>query len=213
MTRQKKDSGAPKRPLSAYILFCKDHRDEIKNKNPSFKVTDITKELGERWKSITEKDKKKYEKMAGEDKTRYTEAMKSYTPPEKTEEKPAKKSRGKSSEEKEDKPKRAPSAYIIFCSEMRSTVKDEYPDLGPKDITKKLGELWRELDDDSKADYSSKSKNLSTQLKSTQPAQSSKKSKSESEEKPKKSTSTKKATKKPVVVRNEDTDESELEDE
>lgn len=32
--RAKKDPNAPKNPLSAYLLFCNDHRDEVKTKNP-----------------------------------------------------------------------------------------------------------------------------------------------------------------------------------
>lgn len=32
--RAKKDPNAPKNPLSAYLLFCNDHRDSVKAKNP-----------------------------------------------------------------------------------------------------------------------------------------------------------------------------------
>lgn len=32
--RAKKDPNAPKNPLSAYLLFCNDHRDRVKSDNP-----------------------------------------------------------------------------------------------------------------------------------------------------------------------------------
>jgi hypothetical protein len=201
MPRQKKDSNAPKRPLSAYILFCKDHRDEIKNKNPNFKITEITVALGEMWKNVSDKKRKEYQEMADSDKTRYAEEMADYTPPTK-EENETKSRRTRTKKEKnESKPKRAPSAYIIFCQEMRSTVKEEYPNIGPKEITQKLGELWRELDAETKAELQAKAKQ--TTISKTQTKKEVEKSKK---------ASTKKTTKKAVSVRNEDSDEEELDE-
>lgn len=47
-----KDPNAPKRPLSAFFLFSQDERPEIKKKNPSMSVGDISKEIGARWKKV-----------------------------------------------------------------------------------------------------------------------------------------------------------------
>jgi len=46
--------------------------------------------------------------------------------------------------------KRPPSAYLVFCSEMRPTVKYENPNIKPQDIIKNLAFRWRELEDKSK---------------------------------------------------------------
>ena len=37
------------------------------------------------------------------------------------------------------------SAYIHFCNAMRNSVKEDNPELTPKQILSKLGELWQEL--------------------------------------------------------------------
>ncbi|KAL7714552.1 hypothetical protein QTN25_007858 [Entamoeba marina] len=50
-----------KRPMSAYLLFAKDNRERIKDANPGIKATEILKKLGEEWKVLDEKDKKKYQ--------------------------------------------------------------------------------------------------------------------------------------------------------
>ena len=50
----------PKRPMSAYLLFCKDKRAILKEEEPEMKQPEIMKKLGEMWKSVSEKEKKKY---------------------------------------------------------------------------------------------------------------------------------------------------------
>jgi hypothetical protein len=73
--RHKKDNG-PKRSKSAYLYFCEDFRNQIKDKNPELKSTEITSELGRLWNEL-KLDKSrvstlaKYEKLASEDKSRY----------------------------------------------------------------------------------------------------------------------------------------------
>ena len=47
----------------------------------------------------------------------------------------------KNTEDKEDKPK-AVNKYIEFSKEVREQVKAEFPDLSPKDIVRKIAELW-----------------------------------------------------------------------
>jgi len=49
-------STPPKRALTAFILFCKDGREEVKKNNPSLKATEILSELGKMWKSLSDLD-------------------------------------------------------------------------------------------------------------------------------------------------------------
>jgi len=72
----KKDKNAPKRPMSAYMLFLGEKREQIKKDNPDITFTDIPKRAGEMWKALT--DKTKYEEMAKEAKVKYEQAMKEY---------------------------------------------------------------------------------------------------------------------------------------
>ena len=53
------------------------------------------------------------------------------------------------------KPKRGKSAYIFFCTVERAQVKEDYPEMSPKEITSELGRRWQEIKDDkeARADY------------------------------------------------------------
>ena len=53
-----KDPNRPKRPQSSYMLWLADMRESIKEENPGASITDITKIAGEKWKKISETDKK-----------------------------------------------------------------------------------------------------------------------------------------------------------
>lgn len=45
----------PKRPLSAYMLWLNEHREQIKGENPGIKVTEIAKRGGELWRGLDDK--------------------------------------------------------------------------------------------------------------------------------------------------------------
>jgi len=76
--RKKKDPNAPKRPLSAFFLFCQDERPAVKAVYPNYGVGDAAKELGERWNKVTAEAKSKYEAMAQGDKARYDKELQKY---------------------------------------------------------------------------------------------------------------------------------------
>ena len=52
-------------------------------------------------------------------------------------------------------PKRAMTAYMLFCQEKRAEVKEKNPEVGFGQIGKLLGEAWKELDTEEKAVSSS----------------------------------------------------------
>jgi hypothetical protein len=160
MTRQKKDANAPKRPLSAYIIYCQEQREMLKKKNPDLKATELTSQLGNMWKSLSDDKKKQYMTKHEKERERYQREMKDYSPPQREEEEDKKSRRKSKKDVSSSRPKRAPSAYIIFCQDKRAEVKEKNPSFGPKEITSKLGELWRELDVETKAQYSRRSKEM-----------------------------------------------------
>lgn len=45
----------PKRPLSAYMLWLNDNREQIKRENPGIKVTEVAKRGGELWRNLKDK--------------------------------------------------------------------------------------------------------------------------------------------------------------
>jgi len=69
--KRKKDPNAPKRGLSAYMFFANENRDKVREDNPGIKFGEVGKILGEKWKELTDKDKKPYEDKAKIDKERY----------------------------------------------------------------------------------------------------------------------------------------------
>lgn len=58
---------------------------------------------------------------------------------------------------KERAPKKWLSAFMFFCTEKRPEVVKNYPGLKFGEVGKKLGEMWRNLRDDSKEPYKQKS--------------------------------------------------------
>jgi len=76
--KKKKDPNAPKRPPSAFFIFCSDHRPNIKAENPSFGIGDIAKKLGELWSKQGAKDRAPYEAKAVKLKEKYEKDMAAY---------------------------------------------------------------------------------------------------------------------------------------
>ncbi|KAI5609271.1 high mobility group box 2b, partial [Silurus asotus] len=132
-----KDVNKPKGRTSAYAFFVVNCREEHKKKSPETSVNfgKFSKTCSELWKTLSATDKKKFEDQAKVDKDRYDREMKNYIPP---------KGMGKRERKKKDPnaPKRPPSAFFVFCSEHRPTVKGEYPGLSIGDLAKKLAEMW-----------------------------------------------------------------------
>ncbi|KAM2422490.1 high mobility group B protein 7-like [Malus sylvestris] len=76
--KKDKDPNAPKRPLTAFFLFLDDFRKSYKEANPDSKgVKMVTKEGGEKWKSMTDEEKKPYVDKAAELKQEYKRALES----------------------------------------------------------------------------------------------------------------------------------------
>jgi hypothetical protein len=76
--RAKKDPNAPKRALSGYFFFIKDHRAELKKKHPTYGIADLAKKLGEAWNNLSATEKKPFLAKSEKDKERYEKEMKKY---------------------------------------------------------------------------------------------------------------------------------------
>ncbi|CAJ1048342.1 high mobility group protein B3-like [Xyrichtys novacula] len=130
-------------------------REEHRKKNPeqSVNFAEFSKKCSERWKALSASDKKCFEDMAKADKVRYNREMRDYVPP---------KGFGKRGRKRKDPnaPKRPPSAFFVFCSEYRPSVKQQYPGLSIGDCAKKLGEMWSKLSQSEKQPYEEKAQKL-----------------------------------------------------
>ncbi|KAJ5918857.1 Non-histone chromosomal protein 6 [Penicillium verhagenii] len=78
VTRRKKDPNAPKRGLSAYMFFANDNRDAVREENPGITFGQVGKTLGDKWKALTESERKPYDEKAATDKKRYEEEKAKY---------------------------------------------------------------------------------------------------------------------------------------
>ncbi|KAI8355587.1 high mobility group box domain-containing protein, partial [Blakeslea trispora] len=77
--RKKKDPNAPKGPGNVFFLYCRLERDKIKDEHPTENLGEVTRLLGQKWKSLTKDEKKKYYDMYKRELEEYEEAMKTYT--------------------------------------------------------------------------------------------------------------------------------------
>jgi hypothetical protein len=57
--------------------------------------------------------------------------------------KKTKKGKKSATSDDEEKPKRAPSAYIVFCGALRPLIKEQFPTLKTTEVTKLMGAAWR----------------------------------------------------------------------
>jgi len=65
--------------MTAYFLWMQEEgRDEIKSENPDMGITEIAKAAGEKWKTLDEDTKKKYEEKHKELKDKYEEEYKEW---------------------------------------------------------------------------------------------------------------------------------------
>jgi structure-specific recognition protein 1 len=69
--KARKDPKAPKGARTAYSLFMEEQHAIVKAANPEASFAQLSKQVGEKWKSLTADDKAKYEALALADKDRY----------------------------------------------------------------------------------------------------------------------------------------------
>jgi len=156
--KKKKDPNAPKRPRSAYILYCTEKRSEVKAEHPDAKPAELMRIMGELWNSLAPTKKQEYTDKAKDDKARYNDQMKDYSAPEPEsdeDERPSKRQKGKKGKKKRDpmEPKRSPSAYLIYGQRVREKVKGEHPDAKSSEIMKIIGQMWQKLSEEEKKPY------------------------------------------------------------
>jgi len=151
----KGDPRKPKGKMSSYAYFVQTCREEHKKKNPDVPVnfSEFSKKCSGRWKTMSAKEKSRFEDQAKLDKTRFDQEMKTYIPPKGA-------PRSKKAKKDPNAPKRPISGFFLFCGEHRPQIKAQNPSFGIGDVAKKLGEMWNNLSDSSKQPYVAKANKL-----------------------------------------------------
>lgn len=67
-------SSSQKRPMNAFLIFCKRHRSVVKSKYPHLENRSITKILGEWWAALDADQKQKYTELARQYKEAFMKA-------------------------------------------------------------------------------------------------------------------------------------------
>ena len=157
--KPEKDINAPKRNMSAYLLYQNAMREQFKRENPGMTFGQLAKYTSHMYKNLTPEEKATWEARAHQDKARYEAEIAAYVPP------PGHDARGVLIEDhrprKRNKrhpkdpaaPKRASGAYVFFTNEMRPKVLQDFPGIKFVELGKVLGERWRALDSEQKKRY------------------------------------------------------------
>ena len=140
-----KDPKAPKRGLTAWIIYTTEQRPKFKAENPEKSNTELTTLMSQEWRNMTDGDKKKYTDLAIVDKERYMKEKEEYESnsendsSESENEKPKKAKK----EKDPDAPKKNVNSWMHFCRETRA----KHPNV--KHTVAALKVIWADLDDKS----------------------------------------------------------------
>lgn len=181
--QKKKKNNNIKKNRTSYIFFCLEYRKKIKEEMEGISTTDITKELGKRWKMLKEDDSRRNEynkfiKLAEQDKIRYQSEMdnieqvvcvqeskqvvseqESKQVVDEQESKQVDEQESEqvvSEQEKKGKKKQTTKKikpFVNFSKKQRPILKERYPELKPKEITKLLSTEWKQLSKEEKEEY------------------------------------------------------------
>ena len=67
-------AGAPKQPLSGYVHFLNERRENVRGENPDITFSELSKKLAAEWSALPEEEKLKYNEFAKKDKDRLVES-------------------------------------------------------------------------------------------------------------------------------------------
>lgn len=149
--KPEKDRNAPKRNMSAYLLYQNFMRDHFKRENPGMTFGQLAKYTSHMYRNLTPEEKATWESRAAQDKARYIAEIAVYVPP------PGHDARGVLIEDNRPRkrnkrgpkdplaPKRASGAYVFFTNDMRPIVLTDFPGIKFVDLGRALGERWRAL--------------------------------------------------------------------
>uniref|UniRef100_A0A2D4PFJ7 High mobility group protein 20A n=1 Tax=Micrurus surinamensis TaxID=129470 RepID=A0A2D4PFJ7_MICSU len=73
-----RDSNAPKSPLTGYVRFMNERREQLRAKKPEVPFPEITRMLGNEWSKLPPEEKRRYLDEADRDKERYMKELEQY---------------------------------------------------------------------------------------------------------------------------------------
>lgn len=154
-----KDANAPKKNVSAYLLYQNAMREQFKSEHPGMTFGQLATYTSHMYKTLSPEERAQWEAHAMHDKRRYEAELAAYVPPAGYdahgtligEYRGARRNR----REKKDPnaPKRARGSFVFFTFEHRPIVMSENPNLKFVEMGTILGERWRALLPEEKKKY------------------------------------------------------------
>lgn len=144
----------PRGRMTAYAYFVQTCRTEHKKLHPDENVQfqEFSRQCSERWKTMSDMEKKKFHELAEKDKTRYDTEMVTYRGVGGGGGRRGRRGRNKPPKDP-NKPKRALSAFFYYANDERSKVRAANPDFSVGEVAKELGRQWNELTEGEKVKY------------------------------------------------------------
>eukprot|EP00980_Cylindrotheca_fusiformis_P000430 scaffold103_cov116-Cylindrotheca_fusiformis.AAC.5 len=143
----------PKKPCGAYVFFGHEMRPKIFEENPNTKFAELGKILGDRWRSCSPAERKKYEDLSAADRARYKKEMIEYEEKRREATKEHLNAADVADVDDIEVPQKPCPAYFQFANARRGEVKKAHPEASNGDVSKILSEMWRSSSDEFKAFY------------------------------------------------------------
>mmetsp|Transcript_4423 Transcript_4423/g.9569 ORF Transcript_4423/g.9569 Transcript_4423/m.9569 type:complete len:373 (-) Transcript_4423:201-1319(-) len=156
-----RDPNAPKKNMSAYLMYQNTMRESFRTENPGMTFGQLSKFTSAMYKSLTPEEKARWEEAALQDKARYEAEMANYAPPpgfdptgQLVDPNIGPVSRKYSKKHKDpNAPKRARGSYVFFTLDERPKIVKETPDMKFTEMGHVMGERWRALSAEDKKKY------------------------------------------------------------
>lgn len=127
-----KDPNRPKRPLTAFMRYSSKRRSNIRLKDPSASMIQISKIIGEEWRNLSVTEKRPFHDAATRDHEVYRIAKEKYDA---------------------SKPKRPRTSYALFMKTNRAAIAKKNPTVSPRDLMKFIAAEWKALNSNEKSKY------------------------------------------------------------
>jgi hypothetical protein len=147
--RMKPDPNAPKKPFQPYIYFSNSIRDAIKNEHPDISFSDLGKEMGKRFKALSPEEHQYWKDIAAQEKEAYDRALEAYQSSLMSTDPSCYGIRPANCDNVDPNALKKPnSAYIRFSNSVRESIKQQYPEMSPNDVSREVSKRFKELPPD-----------------------------------------------------------------
>jgi len=163
-----------KRPMNAFLIFSSERRPELQKLDPSMTTAMQSKILGDEWAKMDEKKKIEYTERAKLLKSEFQESHPDFVYTRRPNNSRKKRKKRKIDDENcpdsldnhphQPRLKRPMNAYLIFNKEMRPKYLQTNPNMNVAEISKAIGDKWKNLTEEERIKYVDLAESLKTKF-------------------------------------------------